>query len=150
MQNALVQQKDLSRRARIAGAWYIVAIIAGVLDLMVLPGHFIKPDDAAATAHAILAQQGLFQALPVIDIACGTTWLIVVLALYRLLRGVDEWQARLMLILGAYLQVPFYFSMRLTMRAPLSPSHIRRSLRRLRRHSATRSPSCSCGFIITN
>jgi hypothetical protein len=97
------------RRARIAGAWYIVAIIAGVFDLMVLPDRFIRPGDAVATARAILADRGLFQALPVADIACGTLWLIVVLALYRLLHDVDEWQARLMLILGAYLQVPFYF-----------------------------------------
>ena len=109
MQNAVVLRKDYSRRARIAGAWYIVAIIVGVFDLMVLPDRFIKPGDAPATAHAILAEQGLFQALPVVDIACGTIWLLVVLALYRLLRDVDEWQARLMLILGAYLQVPFYF-----------------------------------------
>jgi hypothetical protein len=75
-----------------------------VLDL-----SFIKPGDGAATAHAILAEPGLFRVLPVADIACGTIWLVVVLALYRLLHDVSEWQARLMLILGAYLQVPFYF-----------------------------------------
>ncbi len=69
------------RRARLAGCWYVVAIIVGVLDLMVLPNRFIKPDDAVATAHAILADRGLFQALPVLDIACGTIWLVVVLAL---------------------------------------------------------------------
>jgi hypothetical protein len=97
------------QRARIAGAWYIVAIIVGVFDLMILPDRFVKPTDAGATAHAILAEPGLFATLPVVDIACGTIWLFVVLALYRLLRDVDEWQARLMLVLGAYLQVPFYF-----------------------------------------
>ena len=109
MQNAAVLRKDYSRRARVAGVWYIVAIIVGVLDLMILPDHFIKPGDASATARAILAERELFQALPVADIASGTIWLLVVLALYRLLRDVDEWQARLMVILGAYLQVPFYF-----------------------------------------
>jgi uncharacterized protein DUF4386 len=97
------------RRARIAGAWYVVAVILGVFDLIILPARFIGTGDAAATAHAILAQRELFQALPVLDMACGTVWLLVVLALYRLLRDVDEWQGRLMLILGAYLQVPFYF-----------------------------------------
>lgn len=97
------------RRARTAGLWYVAAVIAGVFDLIILPGRFIQPGNAVETAHAILADRGLFQALPVADMVCGTIWLVVVLALYRLLHDVDEWQARLMLILGAYLQVPFYF-----------------------------------------
>jgi membrane-bound metal-dependent hydrolase YbcI (DUF457 family) len=76
---------------------------------MYLPDRLITPGDASATAHSILTNELLLRLAMAGDILGGTVWLFVVLALYRLLRDVDSVQAALMMILGAYMQVPLYF-----------------------------------------
>jgi len=77
---------------------------------MYLPDRFIKPGDAVATAHAIAANEFLFRVAIVTDVVAGIVWLLIVLALYQLLRDVDSVQAALMVLFGALLQVPFYFA----------------------------------------
>lgn len=98
-----------NRDARVAGLLYLLAIVLGIFDLMYLPDRFYKPGDAAATAHAIAANESLFRIAMVGDLVGGVLWLFVVLALYQLLKDVDRTQAALMVILGALLQVPLYF-----------------------------------------
>lgn len=98
-----------NRDARVAGFLYLLAIIGGFLDLDYLPGRFVISGDAAATAHNILANEFLFRVLTVGDLVAGVLWLAVVLALYRLLKDIDPAQAALMVLLGAYMQVPLYF-----------------------------------------
>lgn len=98
-----------NRNARLAGLLYAVAAVFGWFDLMYLPSHFITPGDAVATAHAILANEFLFRIAIVSDLLAGVIWLSVVLALYQLLADVDRLQAGLMIILGAFMQVPLYF-----------------------------------------
>jgi hypothetical protein len=98
-----------SRAARIAGLLYLGAIVLGFFVLMYIPDRLIVSGDATATAHTIVANESLFRTAIVGDIAGGALWLFVVLALYRLLSDVDIVQANLMLILGAFMQVPLYF-----------------------------------------
>jgi hypothetical protein len=98
-----------NRDARVAGLLYLGAIVLGFIVLMYIPNRLIVSGDATATAHAIVANESLFRIAIVGDIASGALWLFVVLALYRLLRDVDVVQANLMLILGAFMQVPLYF-----------------------------------------
>lgn len=98
-----------NRDARVAGFLYLVSVVGGVYTLMYLPDRLIKSADAAATAHNILANQFLFRLAMAGDLVGGVVWLFVVLALYRLLKDVDWVQANLMVILGAFLQVPLYF-----------------------------------------
>lgn len=97
------------RNARTAGSLYVLSGVAGVLDLIYLPGLFIVRGDAAATASKIAGHEALFRLAAAADIVTGILWLAVVLALYRLFESVDRAQVNLMLILGALLQVPFYF-----------------------------------------
>lgn len=97
------------RNARTAGALYLLSGVVGVLDLIYLPGLFVVRGDAAATANNIATHEALFRVAAAADIVAGTVWLAVVLALYRLFESVDRTQVNLMLILGALLQVPFYF-----------------------------------------
>jgi hypothetical protein len=98
-----------NRDARVAGLLYLLAIVLGWFDLMYIPDRFSRPGDAAATAHAIVANESLFRVGMVSDLVTGVVWLFVVLALYQLLKDVDRLQAALMVILGAFLQVPIYF-----------------------------------------
>ncbi len=103
--------RTLNRDARVAGFLYLLVIVVGFLDLEILPGRFIRSGDAVATAHNITSHESLFRILIATDLLAGVIWLLVVLALYRLLKDVDGVQANLMLILGALLQVPLYFVM---------------------------------------
>jgi hypothetical protein len=100
---------ERNRDARVAGLLYLLAIVVGVFALIYLPDKFIRAGDATATAHAIVANEFLFRVAIVSDIAVGTLWLFVVLALYRLLADVDRTQAAMMVVLGAFMQVPLYF-----------------------------------------
>jgi len=97
------------RHARVAGLLYLLAIVVGWLTLAYLPDRFIVTGDAAATAQNIAASEALFRVTIFGDLVCGTIWLFVVLALYRLLGGVDRIQGALMVVLGAFMQVPLYF-----------------------------------------
>src|ERR1700756_1510278 len=97
------------RDARLAGLLYVAAIIIGFAGLEYLPGKFITAGNAVATAHAIAADPFLFRVLIVSDVVMGVVWLAVVIALYRLLKDVDRGLASLIVILGAYMQVPIYF-----------------------------------------
>lgn len=99
-----------NRDARIAGLLYLLSIIGGFFTLEYAPGKLIKPGDAVATAQAIASNETLFRIGAIGgDLVLGVLWLSVVLALYRLLKDVDQTQANLMVILGAYMQVPLYF-----------------------------------------
>jgi hypothetical protein len=98
-----------NRDARVAGLLYLVSIIGGFFTLRYLPDRLIKPGDALGTAHNIVANEFLFRLTIVGDLVAGVVWLFVVLALYRLLKDVDRTQADLMVILGAFMQVPLYF-----------------------------------------
>ena len=100
---------ERNRDARVAGLLYLLAIAVGLFALIYLSDKFIRAGDATATAHAIVANEFLFRVAIVSDIAGGTLWLFVVLALYRLLVDVDRTQAALMVVLGAFMQVPLYF-----------------------------------------
>jgi hypothetical protein len=99
-----------NRDARVAGLLYLLAIVVGFITLDYLPDRFIKTGDPVATAHQIAANEFLFRLMITGDLIGGVIWLAVVLALYRLLADVDRTQANLMLILGAFMQVPLFFA----------------------------------------
>lgn len=97
------------RDARVAGLLYVLSGIVGYFNLIYLPDAFYVRGNAAATAQNIATHELLFRFAMASDLCAGVLWLAVVLALYRFLRFVDQTQAVLMVILGALLQVPFYF-----------------------------------------
>ena len=65
--------------------------------------------DATATANNIAAHETLFRFGIVGDLFTGTMVIFLALALYRLFKGVDQNQARLMVILGGVLPSAIYF-----------------------------------------
>lgn len=91
----------IRKRARIAGLLYLVVVFSGVFGLMVLPGKLLVMGDAAATAAKILANETLFRIHMFNGLLASILFLSAVLALYRLLRDVNPFQAMLMLILVA-------------------------------------------------
>jgi Domain of unknown function (DUF4386) len=65
--------------------------------------------DATSTANNIAAHELLFRLGIVSDLFCGTILIFLVLALYRLLKGVDQNLAVLMVILGGLLPATIDF-----------------------------------------
>ena len=99
----------LSRQARLAGLLYVAASVVGVVRLMYVPKALIVSGNGSVTAANIAAHESLFRFGIVCNLVGATLWLFVPLALYRLLKGVDQTLATLMVILGAVMQVPLFF-----------------------------------------
>ena len=100
---------SLSKNARVAGLLYIVASVVGVVRLIYIPNALFVGGNAAATANNIVAHESLFRLGIVSQLLASVLWLFVPLALYRLLKGVDQALAVLMVILGSLMQVPIFF-----------------------------------------
>ena len=100
---------SLSQNARVAGLLYILASAVGILRLLYIPSVLIVDGDAAATANNVATHEWLFRWGIVSTLVGAALWLFVPLALYRLLKSVDQELAVLMVILGSLMQVPLYF-----------------------------------------
>ena len=89
-----------SQNTRVAGFLYLLLTLAAPLRLMIIPGKLFVSGNATATASNIAAHESLFRLGMIGDLFCGVIVIVLVLALYRLFRGVDQNLAVLMLIVG--------------------------------------------------
>jgi len=89
----------IKKSARFAGLLYLVVVLTGPFILIYVPSKLFVSGDAAATARNILAHQSLFRAAIVVGLVSELFFVFVVLALYRLLKGVSESLAAVMAIL---------------------------------------------------
>lgn len=97
------------KQARIAGAWYFVLALIAPIGLMYVPGKLFVSGDAAATADRIRASESLLRIGIASELVHQALAIFLLLALYRLFKAVDEYQAKLMVILGALVSVPIMF-----------------------------------------
>jgi hypothetical protein len=100
---------SLSKNARVAGLLYILASVVGVMRLLYIPNALFVHGNATTTAANVAAHEWLFRLGIVSELLGAALWLFVPLALYRLLKGVDQGLAVLMVILGSLMQVPLFF-----------------------------------------
>jgi hypothetical protein len=103
------QMTSRSRNARIAGFLYLSLVIASPLRYIYIPGALIVRSDATVTAGRIIAHETLFRLGMVTDLFCGTICIFIALALYRLLKDVDQSLAVLMVIVGGVMPSAIYF-----------------------------------------
>jgi len=96
------------KAARIAGALYLSLLFAP-LRLIYIPSALFVRGNATATANNIAAHELLFRLGIAGDLFTGTMVIFLVLALYRLFKGVDQSLAALMVILGGLMVAPIYF-----------------------------------------
>jgi hypothetical protein len=110
---------SLSKNARVAGLLYVSASVVAVVRLVYIPKTLFVHGDAAATAGNIAAHESLFR-LGILSYLVGSAlWIFVPLALYRLLKGVDQGLAIVMVILGSLMPVPIFFANSVTDAAAL-------------------------------
>jgi Domain of unknown function (DUF4386) len=85
---------------RVAGFWYLLLCLIGPLRLMYIPSKLFVHGNAAATVNNIAAHQWLFRFGIIGDLLCGVILIFLVLAFYRLFKGVDQNLAVLVVIFG--------------------------------------------------
>src|SRR5438132_12714562 len=86
---------------RLAGLLYLIVVVAGVFTLKIVPEQILMPGYAAATADHLRASETLFRFAMLIDLLAEVLFLIVVIALYRLLKDVHEGLSSLMVVFAA-------------------------------------------------
>ena len=87
------------KQARRAGLLYLLASIPAPFALIYVPNSLIVPGDATATANHIRAAETLFRLGIVSELFGFIMFVFVVLALYRLFKGVNEKHALAMAVL---------------------------------------------------
>jgi len=85
---------------RVAGLWYLLLVLAGPLRLIYIPNKLFVHGDAAATAANIAAHPWLFRFGMASDLLGAVVLIFLVLAFYRLFKGVDQQLAVLLVITG--------------------------------------------------
>jgi hypothetical protein len=99
---------SLKKTARSAGFWYLLMAITGPIGLLYVPSKLIVPGDATTTANNIMASESLFRIGIVSNFLCQLAFIFLVLALYRLLKGVNQQYASTMVAL-VLVAVPIAF-----------------------------------------
>src|SRR6266581_7632476 len=84
------------KAARVAGAVYLSMVVTAPFSLIYIPSTLIVRGNATATANNILAHETLFRLGIVADLITAVIFILLVMALYRLLSGVNKTLASLM------------------------------------------------------
>jgi len=94
---------------RVAGLWYLLLIVTGPLFLIYIPSKLFVEGNAAATVNNIAAHEWLFRVGIVDELVGGVLLIFLVLALYRLFKGLDQYLAVLVVIFGGLMPAIIYF-----------------------------------------
>jgi len=89
---------SIKATAHRVGALYFLFLIVGLADMYGF-SRFIVPGDAAATARNIIAAQLTYRIGILTDFVTLLIFIFLVVSLYNLLKGVDQWYAMLMVLL---------------------------------------------------
>jgi hypothetical protein len=91
--------KSIKKQARLAGLLYLLASIPAPFGLIYVPNKLIVLNDATATADHIRASESLLRLGVASELIGFIMFILVVLALYRLFKAVNETHALAMMIL---------------------------------------------------
>lgn len=88
------------KAARVAGLLYLSMGLAAPFSLIYVPRTLIVKGNAAETANNILAHEMLFRAGSVAGLLSAVVFILLAVALYRLLSAVNKTHAALMVVLA--------------------------------------------------
>lgn len=84
------------KAAHVAGAVYLSLVLTAPFSLLYVPAKLIVRGNAVATAHNLVTHEMLFRLAIVADLFSSVIFIVLGLALHRLLCEVSQWWARLM------------------------------------------------------
>lgn len=99
----------MKRDARVAGLLYLVTVVTGIFYLGYVPSQLATHGDATATVARLVQSETLFRLGIVAELACNVAFLLLPLALYRLL-GATGRTAALLMVAFAVPSVPMAFA----------------------------------------
>ena len=102
------EMDQIRKQARRAGLLYFLAGITAPFGLIYVPGALIVAGDATATADRVRASEIVLRLGIASQLFAATMFIFVVLALYRLFKGVNEKHSLAMLVL-LLMSVPISF-----------------------------------------
>ena len=105
---AIIADMSPRKAAKIAGVVYLICLVLGVFSNIFVRQTLLIPRDAATTINNIIANELLFRLGFVADLIFLTVWLLLPLALYKLLKPVNNIHAVLMVLFGLVM-VPIMF-----------------------------------------
>jgi hypothetical protein len=85
------------KAARIAGLWYFVMLVTGIVGMLYAPTRIIVAGNAAETGANLIRLGSLFRIGILSSLVCQIAFVFLAFSLYGLLREVDGKLARLML-----------------------------------------------------
>lgn len=94
--------------ARVAGLLYLIVVLTGIFSLAYVPSKLIVWDNPVTTFNNIKASETLFRFEIVSGLVCYCFFLLLPIALYKLLKPVNRFYAKLMVLL-AVISVPISF-----------------------------------------
>ena len=97
-----------NKTARLAGVLYLLLIICGIMSLAYIPSQLIVWESASKTFENITNSEFLFRLGIVMGIITFLLFILLPLALYKLLHEVNKVYANLMVIF-ALISVPIFF-----------------------------------------
>lgn len=101
---------SLKKNARLAGLLYLLVILTGVYSIFFVTSKIIVEGETLITTQNILDKEFLFRTGIISDLISNIFFMLLVLALYRLLKKVNKNTAKLMLAL-VVVQIPVVFFM---------------------------------------
>lgn len=103
-----MSNSNRNQTARLAGLLYLILVISGIFNLMYIPSKLIVWENAAETLQNITESELLFRIGIVSGIVTFLSFMLLPLALYKLLSIVDKTYAALM-VLFALISIPISF-----------------------------------------
>lgn len=95
--------------ARVAGLLYLVTVVTGIFYLGYLPSQLASHGDAAVTVARMLHSETLFRLGIAAELVCNAAFLLLPLALYRLLAGTGR-KAAVLMVAFATASVPIAYA----------------------------------------
>src|SRR5262249_16919671 len=101
--------RSIKQQARTAGALYFVLGVTAPIGLELVPDKLFVANDATPPADRVRTSESLLRIGIASELFHQVVCIFLVLALYRLFKSVNEWQARQLVVLGALGSVPVMF-----------------------------------------
>jgi hypothetical protein len=99
---------SLKRTARIAGLLYLLNVITSVYGLLFVSSQIVLPGETIPTVSSLIENEFLFRTGIVCRLIGSIPWVLLALVLYRLLKNVNEYQAKLM-VAWMIISIPISF-----------------------------------------
>ena len=99
---------SLKKEARLAGFFYLLCVLTGIYAMVYLPSKVDMNGSAGEVANHIISNEFIFRVGILTRLVSSIPWVLLSLSLYRLMKGVNGFQAKLMFAWMA-LSVPIGF-----------------------------------------